>query len=212
MFNLSRARKLLQLSLIFPAALSLGMLATGGCVTACAPAKAAPGIFTGSKPRTDADFRLLQTKGIRTILNVETLYSHVEPERRLAWQYGFDFRSVPIFPSPLQPREQRVKEALLIISDRSLHPVFVHCLVGEDRATFLVALYRIYYENWQPEEAWREMLRAGFHDNWWLHGFRTYFWSHTHKPDWVQKKALSETRRTPACKSIGHSEIVACCP
>ena len=118
----------------------------------------------------------------------------MEPERKLAWEHGFDFRSVPIFPSPLQPSEQRVKEALRAMSDRSLHPIFVHCLVGDDRSNFLAALYRVYYEDWKPDEAWREMLRAGFHDNWWLHGFRTYFWHHTHKPNWVQRNAVSEAR------------------
>jgi hypothetical protein len=94
----------------------------------------------------------------------------------------------------LPPRDKRVKEALLALHNPSLHPIFVHCLVGADRTTLITALYRMYYQDWTPEAAWREMLKAGFHSNWWLLGFKTYFWKHTEKPDWVVADAPRNTR------------------
>jgi hypothetical protein len=157
----------------------------------------APGIFEGCKPRTQADFVTLRRQGIRTILSLETLSLHIEPERRLAEENGFIFRNVPIVPSPLQPSEQQVKEALLTLNDQSLQPIFVHCLVGQDRCTFIAALYQVYYQDWEAEAAWNQMLRSGFHDNWWLHGLRAYFWQHTQKPDWL-KKAVASDRATPS--------------
>ena len=49
----------------------------------------------------------------------------------------------------------------------------------------IVGLYRVYYQNWTPEAAWDEMLRVGFKIDWTLRGLKTYFWTHTQKPDWA---------------------------
>jgi protein tyrosine/serine phosphatase len=142
----------------------------------------------GCKPRTQADFDGLCEQGVRTILNLETLHLHIEPERRLATKNGINFRNVPIIPSPFEPSERQVKQALLMMNDPSLHPIFVHCLVGEDRSSFIAALYRVYYQGWKPEVAWQAMLRSRFHTNFWLSGLKRYFWSHTQRPDWVRQQ------------------------
>ena len=71
------------------------------------------------------------------------------------------------------------------MNDPNSQPIFVHCLVGDDRTTFVVGLYRVYFENWTPQEAWNEMLRRGYHARWWLSGLESYFWRHTRKPSWV---------------------------
>lgn len=41
-------------------------------------------------------------------------------------------------------------------------PVLVHCYHGADRTGWVVALYRITYENWNKEEAIEEMLEGGY--------------------------------------------------
>ena len=51
----------------------------------------------------------------------------------------------------------------------------------------IVGLYRVYYQDWTPEAAWDEMLRTGFKVRWSLRGLRTYFWSHSQKPEWVKR-------------------------
>lgn len=172
---------------IVGALLAFGTLVTG-CTTPskCVPLQVAPGVFEGCLPVTEKDFQTLHQNGIRTVLSLETLIYHISPERKLARQAGITFRNVPILPSIVRPREQRVKEALLIINDASLHPIFVHCLVGDDRTSFIIGLYRMYYQNWTPDAAWREMLNSGFHSRWWLSGLETYFWRHSQKPEWAQ--------------------------
>jgi tyrosine-protein phosphatase SIW14 len=146
----------------------------------------APGVFEGPKPRSEADFDALRVKGVRTILSLEMMPWDIGPERRHARQNGIRYRDVPILASPFEPSEKRVKEALLTLHDRSLRPIFIHCLLGEDRSVFIVGLYRIYFQDWTPQAAWAEMLRSDFHDSLRLRGFTTYFWSHTRKPDWVK--------------------------
>lgn len=159
-----------------------------GCVSAqkFKMREVAPGLFEGCKPVTAAQFEQLRARGIRTILSVQGLSWDIRPEARRAREHGLLYVDVPILASPFPPAEDKVKEALLILSDSSLRPIYFHCLMGEDRTTMLIGLYRMYYEDWTPEAAWEEMIRTGFHVRLSLVGFKTYFWHHTQKPDWVK--------------------------
>jgi protein-tyrosine phosphatase len=186
---LPRKKDRVVAALLFAATLALTLL-SAGCASLSEPfsvREVSPGIFAGPRPRTQADFDALRSYGVRTILSFEQLPWHNSPERRHAREKGFAYVNVPIMASPLQPCEKRVKAALLALSDSSLRPVFIHCFLGEDRSTFIVGLYRIYFQDWTPEAAWKEMLQSGFHVRLTLRGFETYFWSHTWKPDWVVK-------------------------
>ncbi len=172
---------------IFGLALTAGLL-SAGCATHSKPfaiTEVAPGVFEGYKPRTEADFKALRARGVHTILSLEELPWDIWPERRKAQRAGIQYLDVPILASPLEPREKDVTAALLFLNDPALRPIFVHCLLGEDRTTFIIGLYRIYFQDWSPQAAWEEMLRSGFHARWSLHGFETYFWHHTQKPDWT---------------------------
>ena len=110
-----------------------------------------PGIFEGYKPRTRADFQALKASGVRTILSLQQMPWDVWPEARQARENGLEYRDVPILASPLPPNEKRVKQALLVLDDRSLRPIFVHCLLGKDRNTFIIGLYRVYFQDWTPD-------------------------------------------------------------
>jgi hypothetical protein len=185
-----------------PASLGLAFLVLFLCAGCASDPKrfpvteVSPGIFEGYKPRTRADFQALKAHGVRTILSLQQLPWDTWPEARHARENGLQYRDVPILASPLAPNEQRVKQALLDLDDRSLRPIFVHCLLGKDRNTFLIGLYRIYFQDWTPDAAWAEMLRSGFHVRLTLRGFETYFWSHTRKPDWVIHPSVD-----PLCQS-----------
>ncbi len=179
--------------------LALSLLGTG-CVTSSKPfalSQVSPGIFEGYKPRTQAHFDALRAHGVRTILSLEEMPWDIGPERKQAEENQFLYRDVPILASPLPPREDRVKAALLALHDPSLRPIFVHCLLGEDRATFIIGLYRIYFQDWTPQDAWNEMLRSGFHVRWSLQGFSDYFWRHTRKPNWVVSLRQEMAARPP---------------
>lgn len=168
----------------------LALFLCGGCATAPKPLaiqEVSPGIFTGKKPSTQADFDVLRAHQIRTILSLEDMPWDVWPERRQARRKGIEYRDVCILAAPLPPSEKRVKEALLLLNDASLRPIYLHCFLGEDRTTFILGLYRIYFQDWTPQAAWEEMLRSDFHVAFRLRGLSSYFWHHTEKPGWVKR-------------------------
>lgn len=165
-------------------------LSCAGCATGPKPfvaTEVSPGILVGGEPRGQADYDALRARGVRTIVSLQVLPWDVARGRRHAEASGFAFRNAPIVASPLKPSERRVKEALLTLRDPALRPIYLHCKLGRDRAPMIVGLYRVYYQGWTPEAAWDEMLRAGFKVRWSLRGLRTYFWSHSRKPEWVTR-------------------------
>jgi hypothetical protein len=166
----------------------LGVTLLFGCASPCRHFsfhEVSAGIWIGCRPKSQDDFAKLRQCGIRTIISYETFTWHVAPEKQKAARYGFGFRNVPIFASPFGPSEEHVREALILLSDKSLRPVYAHCLYGRDRTLMIIALYRVYFEGASPEEAWLEMKAQGAKLDWQLWGFRRYFWEHTSKPLWV---------------------------
>jgi protein tyrosine phosphatase (PTP) superfamily phosphohydrolase (DUF442 family) len=142
----------------------------------------APGLLVGRQPRGQADYEVLRGQGVRTILSLQVMPWDVAYGRSHAETFGFAYRNVPVPASPLEPGEARIKDALALLGDPELRPVFMHCNLGRDRAALLVGLYRVQHEGWTPEAAWDEMLRSGFKVSWWLSGLRKYFWNHSREP------------------------------
>ena len=158
----------------------------------------APGVYDGRKPHGDADFQALRAKGIKTIINIQTMTWDIEPERKHALKNGFGFVNVPITASPFGPREEKVQRLFETMAAATNQPVYVHCLLGRDRTGVLMALYRVYYENCSPEDAWAEMIhRGGFKSSWALVGFRMYFWRHCDPPKWVKQSPRSLRAELP---------------
>ncbi len=165
------------------------ILLSGGCATSPKPFamhEVAPGIYEGRKPWTQRGFDALRAHGVRTILNLEEMPWDVYPEMWQARRNGMEYRNIPLLAAPIAPSEKRVTQALQILSDPSLRPIFVHCFLGEDRSTFLIGLYRMYFQHVAPAAAWTEMRRWGFHVAFRLRGLRRYFWHHTQTPAWAK--------------------------
>jgi protein tyrosine/serine phosphatase len=59
-------------------------------------------------------------------------------------------------------RPQAIDEILALFDDESTYPVLIHCHAGLHRTGILTAVYRMEYEGWSPDEAFREMKAQGF--------------------------------------------------
>jgi Tyrosine phosphatase family len=136
------------------------------------------GVYRGSKPKTDADFRFLQSKHIKYILQANFLPFLTSGEVKKARAYGMKFLSVHMNASPIQPSEEHVDRILLTLRDKRYQPIYVHCDIGRDRTLLIAALYEMYFLGVSRETAWKKMKCDGFKDSWTLRGLRAYFKSH----------------------------------
>ncbi|MEX2559589.1 MAG: tyrosine-protein phosphatase [Pirellulales bacterium] len=122
----------------------------------------APGIYRGSAPKTSADYETLQRYGIRTVLDLRKYNpDEVACTRRALTARGIRHINVPMgfFPR----RDHTVEQALSILADPAMHPVYLHCKLGQDRVGLVVGIYRVHYEGVSPAAAYAEMEEYGYH-------------------------------------------------
>jgi hypothetical protein len=140
------------------------------------------GIYKGSKPKTDADYEFLQSKGIKYIVNLKFFPWLNNWEKRRARKYGMTLLTGTISASPMTPSEKHVNAVLCLLRDKRYHPLYIHCDLGRDRAMLIVGLYEMYYKGKSKEEAYKEMKYYGFKDDWTLAGLKSYFEKHSQQP------------------------------
>jgi protein tyrosine/serine phosphatase len=137
-----------------------------------------PGRVYRSGQMTAAGFaQAVERLGIRTVLNLQDDYP--DPDISLSWlgshslkeselcrqlQVRFVFIAPDLIPRRLLPqnRPEAIERFLAVMDDPKSYPVLIHCKAGLHRTGVVVAVYRMEYEGWSPEEAARELLANGF--------------------------------------------------
>lgn len=111
-------------------------------------------LYTGSVPEGEEGFRSLQKLGIRTVLTVDG----EPPDVATAQRFGLRYVHLPFGYSgcPL-PQANRIAKAVRDLPG----PVYLHCHHGKHRAPAAGALVRRALDGLSPDEAVREMERAG---------------------------------------------------
>ena len=140
------------------------------------------GVYKGSRPKIDADYEFLQSKGIKYIVDLKFFPWINTWEKRRARKYGITMLTGTISASPLEPSEPHVNAVLCALHDKRYQPVYVHCDLGRDRAMLIVGLYEMYYKGKSKAEAYNEMKYYGFKDSWTLAGLKNYFEKHSQQP------------------------------
>ena len=141
------------------------------------------GIYKGSKPKNDADYRFLRSKHIRYIVDLKFFPVLYRLEKSKAKEYGIMVIPATINASPIPPSEKHVRKILCLLSDKRLRPIYLHCSVGRDRTSLIAILYKVYFLGFPREKAWHEMRdEFGFKDDWTLRGLRVYLQRHLESP------------------------------
>lgn len=117
------------------------------------------GLYRGGQPK-EGGFEILQAQGIRTVINLR----HENEEQAVVEGLGMQYFHIPLSAWKGVP-DAAVREFFGILSDSSNYPVFVHCQRGADRTGAMIALYRIAYQSWSGEQAYKEARKLGM--RWW---------------------------------------------
>lgn len=151
------------------------------------------GVYKGSKPKSDADYEFLRSKGVRYILDLKFFPILYRLERRKAKRYGMTVIPVTMNASPIAPSEKHVRDILCKLRDKRLRPIYFHCSVGRDRTSLIATLYKVYFLGLPKDGAWHEMRdELGFKDDWTLRGLRVYLEDHLDSPFEKDKEACSK--------------------
>lgn len=161
------------------------------------------GIYKGSRPKNDADFRYLESLHIRYIMDLNFFPLFSIHERRKVRKYGMTFLRVPMNASPIPPSEKHVNEALEILRDSSRHPIYFHCELGRDRTSLVAALYRMYFEGMPQDEAWQQMKADGYKDWFGIRGLKSYFDKHPAPSAALEDQPECGSQNT-SCNSPAH--------
>src|SRR5258708_29301829 len=98
------------------------------------------GVYKGSKPRTDADYRFLQSRHIKYIVDLQFLPFLDRSEQKQAKRYGIVFLPARINASPVSPSQKHVETTLALLGDKRYHPLYFQFPLGP-RQTNLVAAH-----------------------------------------------------------------------
>lgn len=100
----------------------------------------------------------LAALGIRTIID---LRDDAEPdEAEVCKRLGLTYYNFPL--SHYETPDSATVDKILQLIREAKAPVFVHCSGGKHRAGTICALYRMRFQGWSPERAWKEQQAYGF--------------------------------------------------
>jgi Tyrosine phosphatase family len=140
------------------------------------------GVYKGSKPRSDADYRFLQSLHVRYIVDLQVIPLAYRLEKRKAKRYGIALIPGRMNASPVSPSEEHIETILAILRDKRYHPVYFHCALGRDRTSLIAALYKMYFLGMPPQNALRYLHESGYKDGWVRGGLKRYLERHPTPP------------------------------
>jgi len=142
------------------------------------------GVYKGSKPKSDADYRFLQSLHVKYIVDLQFLPLLTRLEQRKARKYGITLIPGIMNASPFSPSEKHVDKILAILRDDRYHPVYFHCKVGRDRTSVIAALYKMYFLGMSQQEAMQYLHESGygFKYGWLRSGLTRYLKKHPNPP------------------------------
>lgn len=157
------------------------------------------GVYKGSRPKSDADYRFLQSLHVKYIVDLQVLPLMSLPEKHKAKKYGITVINGTMNASPISPSEKHVNKILAILGNAQYHPVYFHCKLGRDRTGIIAALYKMYFLEMPPQEANQYLRQSGygFKFGWLRSGLTRYLKKHpTPPPDLLSERhSLTDGQR-----------------
>jgi protein tyrosine phosphatase (PTP) superfamily phosphohydrolase (DUF442 family) len=119
-----------------------------------------PLLYRGGQPTREGFFELGRM-GVKSVVSLRALHADSIPIDANLHYERISFKA-------WHPEDEDVVRFLLIVTDPTRQPVFVHCQYGSDRTGMMIAIERVALEGWTKDEAIAEMTQGefGFHPEW----------------------------------------------
>jgi protein tyrosine/serine phosphatase len=120
------------------------------------------GLYRGGQP-TARHLQLLRALGVETVIDLR--HGNTDKEAAEAKRLGMQFVRFPFYGifGADSAFLARIVDAI-----RGGGRVYVHCRVGRDRTSLVIALYRVVVDGWDPATAWRrEAVDYGYASGLW---------------------------------------------
>lgn len=149
------------------------------------------GVYKGSRPKSDADYRFLQSIHVKYIVDLQVVPLLTRFEKQKAKKYGITVIPGTMNASPISPSEEHITQILTILRDRRYSPVYFHCKFGRDRTAVIAALYQMYFKGMSQEEAVQYLHDSGyaFRFGWLRSGLTRYLKEHPTPPAALRSQA-----------------------
>ncbi len=122
------------------------------------------GLYRGGQP-TPRHLELLRQLGVDTVVDLRHGDRTLRKEQEAAQRLGMRFVRFPFY-GIFGARTDFLVRIVAVLSGGGR--IYVHCQEGRDRTSLVVALYRVWTEDWEPEDAWLEEAV--------LYGYRRGLW------------------------------------
>lgn len=116
-------------------------------------------VFRGAQP-TKEGFNKLKKLGIKTIIDLVPNHT----DEKLIEGLGFSYYQIPVKPWRLE--DAGVIQFLTVVTDTKNYPIFIHGDNGEEKTGLMVAVYRVYAQDWTTYDATKECCKAGMKKYW----------------------------------------------
>lgn len=118
--------------------------------------EATPALYRGAQP-SKAGFEMLAKMGVNMVVD---LRGDRDSERKIVTGLGMEY--VPLPWECSFPQDKTFADFLTLLRKNRGKKVFVHCRLGDDRTSMMIASYRMAEEGWSAERAEKEMEKYGF--------------------------------------------------
>ena len=100
---------------------------------------------------------MLSKMGIHIVVD---LRGSRDSERKIVTRLGMQYVALPWHCS--FPKDKIFAQFLTLLRKNPGKKIFVHCRLGDDRTTMMIASYRMAQEGWSAGKAEKEMEKFGF--------------------------------------------------
>jgi protein tyrosine/serine phosphatase len=115
--------------------------------------------YRGAQPK-DSDYQDLAAFGIKTVINL-TSDDADSAEQSMVEKAGMNYLQIPM-NTHIPPTPEQIAQFFKVATDPASQPIYLHCVGGRHRTGVMTAAYRMLFDGWTANQAYKEMKNYKF--------------------------------------------------